>query len=767
MAWTPGTYPATMGSHGFTVDTSDRNDVVGFWHAVYQASEGYGSFKDFAAQWGGSYTAGSPFPNSEGVNPAGLVTHTERRVNYFRAMAGIPASVRLNTSSTVRIDVGDLYSPPGTTTKAAAVQRSAYMIIRTYGTNLALLGNPNAALSHNPVAGSCVAWTTAAWNSNFRGNLARGFYGPGAVDAYLLENVGGLSDWNSGVGHRRWVLNSGATNMATGDTPGSYNPTLGEVRPPTNTLYVVQKPDEQTAGLTPFVPWPSAGYFPAMFNTRFWSLSRAGANFSAATISMTTEDGVVVPVVKQAVVSGLGENTVVWEVPESARVQTVSADTRYHVTVSGMTGTGVPASYSYSVTLMDPNAVTSDQNLVGTASPPTTGVAKMLFSVPSKAEGFQVNAFQPVSTAWTEGGEDATQALVLDRRYSPASYDLRAAINSYGGTPTNFFRSGSKALRLTFPTGYDLLVNGPRDQIFELDRMIVPKVGGELSFYHRQALMTSLTRLRVETSADDGVTWTAAGSDVVGNIVLSPFSGNIDNAFLLKTVPLPVSSQPLRVRFRYFRSAFGGVYAIDQLDVPNPGFRSGIFIDDITTTNCDWLELRKTNELAVSATSMNFNSTTAGVALAGGQQWRLRMRAKLGNRWMPYGPVKSLSVVATPLTGFDSWLAYENPDLTGGFSGDHDGDGVKNGLEYAFGKDPRVADVVAGVLERDVVSKVLTLRLPLASAKAGVSYGVEWSENLESWSSVGTTVTFGGGQVIGKAPMGSGARYVRWKVTKL
>jgi hypothetical protein len=143
------------------------------------------------------------------------------------------------------------------------------------------------------------------------------------------------------------------------------------------------------------------------------------------------------------------------------------------------------------------------------------------------------------------------------------------------------------------------------------------------------------------------------------------------------------------------------------------------------------------------------------------------MRAKLGNRWMPYGPVKSLSVVATPLTGFDSWLAYENPDLTGGFSGDHDGDGVKNGLEYAFGKDPRVADVVAGVLERDVVSKVLTLRLPLASAKAGVSYGVEWSENLESWSSVGTTVTFGGGQVIGKAPMGSGARYVRWKVTKL
>jgi hypothetical protein len=74
-----------------------------------------------------------------------------------------------------------------------------------------------------PVAADCAAWTTAAWNANHSGNIGLGFYGPGAVDAYILENVVGLSDWNSAVGHRRWLLYPPATNFATGDTPGSYD----------------------------------------------------------------------------------------------------------------------------------------------------------------------------------------------------------------------------------------------------------------------------------------------------------------------------------------------------------------------------------------------------------------------------------------------------------------------------------------------------------------------------------------------------------------
>lgn len=766
-AWTPGTYPTPMHSRGFTVDTSDRNDVVAFWNAIYLPSEAYVTLNHFTTHWNGNYLAGSPFTNAEGVNPAELVTHTERRLNFFRAMAGVPASARLNTASTVRIDVADSHTPPVNTTKAAAAQRAAYMIVRTYGTNLAPVSNPNAALSHNPVAGSCVAWTAAAWNANYRGNLAQGFYGPGAVDSYVSENVGGISDWNDGVGHRRWVLNPGSTNFATGDTPGSYNPATAETRPPTNVLYVVQKPDEHTPGLTPFVPWPSAGFFPASLNSRYWSLSRAGANFSAATISMTSQGGLAVPVIKRPVISGFGDNTIVWEVPESVRATSVSADTRFQVTVSGITGTGVPASHSYSVTLINPKVLTSDQSLVGSATPPTTGAAKMLFNAPSNAEMAQVNAFEPVSTAWTEGGEDATSAWVIDRRHSPAGYALRATVNSFGGQPSLFYRTGTKALRLTFPTGYDLVMNGPRDQVFELDRMIIPKEGAQLRYYSRQALMTSLTHLRVETSADDGASWTALGSDVIGNIVINQqtgqlISGAIDNGFILRTVSIPATDQALRVRFRLFRSAFGIIYAMDQVN--DAVFPTGIFIDDITTTNCEWLNLRKSNEFSPLVKEMPFNSTTAGAALANGQQWRLRLRTKLGNQWMPYGPMKALTVTSVAKTGFDAWLEYENPDVTGGFTGDPDRDGVANGIEYAFGLDPRTPTPVADVPLVD--GNFLTLQRPLVAMKSGVTYGLEWSENLTSWNTNGTQVSHGGGILTGRVPLAQGTRFLRWKISK-
>jgi len=767
-AWTPGTYPTPMHSRGFTVNTSDRNDVVAFWNAVYLPSEAYVTLNHFANHWNGNYLAGSPFTNAEGVNPAELVTHTERRVNFFRAMAGVPASAQLNTVSTVRIDGTDLHTPPVNTTKAAAAQRAAYMIVRTFGTNLAPVSNPNAALSHNPVAGSCVAWTTAAWNANHRGNLAQGFYGPGAIDSYISENVIGTSDWNNGVGHRRHLLNPGSTNFATGDTPGSYTPATAEFRPPTNVLYVIQKPDELTPGLTPFVAWPSAGFFPAPLNSRFWSLSRANANFSAATVSMTTDGGLAIPVLKQPVVQGFGDNTIVWQIPESERVTSVSADTRFHVTVSGITGTGVPASYSYSVTLIEPKASTGDQALIGSAAPPTTGVAKMLFNSPSNADMVQVNSFQPVSTLWTEGGEDATSAWVLDRRHSPASYALRATVNSFGGQASLFYRTGTKALRLTFPTSFDIVKNGPRDQIFELDRMIVPKQGAQLRYYSRQALMTSLTNLRVETSADDGGSWSALGSDVIGNIVINPqtgqvTSGTIDSGFILRTVSIPATDQPLRVRFRLFRSAFGIVYAMDQVN--DAAFPTGVFIDDITTTNCDWLELKKSNDLPPTAKEIPFNATTAGVALANGQQWRLRLRAKLGNQWMPHGLVKSLTVTSTAKTGFDAWMEYENPDVTGGFTGDPDGDGVANGIEYAFGLDPRTPTPVADGPQVD--GNFITLQRPLAAMQPGVTYGLEWSDNLTSWSTNGAQVNHAGGILTGRVPLGQGARFLRWKISKI
>ena len=75
-AWTPGTYPA--GGSGFAVDTQVRNDVVSFWHGVYQASEGYWD----RHAWTGNYTAASPYDSGVGTTASVFVTDTERRINF-------------------------------------------------------------------------------------------------------------------------------------------------------------------------------------------------------------------------------------------------------------------------------------------------------------------------------------------------------------------------------------------------------------------------------------------------------------------------------------------------------------------------------------------------------------------------------------------------------------------------------------------------------------------------------------------------------------
>ncbi|RYD26017.1 MAG: hypothetical protein EOP87_23425, partial [Verrucomicrobiaceae bacterium] len=178
-------------TRGFEVDTSNRNSVVSFYQKVYRASEGY---RD-RMSWTGNYT--SLAAGAEGTTSAVFVGDVERRLNYFRALCGVPANVRVNSGSVVTILAADAWQPDPSTTKAAAAQRSALMIARTY---------PNTSgLNHNPPQTN-VGWTTAAWNANKNGNLSLGFFGPGAVDAYVKENVTGTSSWNVDVGHRRWLM---------------------------------------------------------------------------------------------------------------------------------------------------------------------------------------------------------------------------------------------------------------------------------------------------------------------------------------------------------------------------------------------------------------------------------------------------------------------------------------------------------------------------------------------------------------------------------
>ena len=659
-AWTPGSYPA--GSTNFTVNAAVRNDVVAFWHGVYQASEGYQD----RLGWTGTYDAPAPNCDGQGTTSAAFVTDVERRLNYFRAMCNVPATAKMNTGATVLIDATDptnLYHPASVpplaaaTTKSAAAQRAAYMIIRTYGYADATgvhppLGGGYAGLFHEPDAAKCVAWTTAVWNANHHGNLAMGFYGPGAINAYLAEDVSGTSRWNSDVGHRRMLIHPVSTDFATGDAPGSYDPATSATRPPTNVIYVAPKTSEIAAVAPRFVTYPPAGFFPAALNaTKYWSLSYPGAGFGTATVTMTTAGGAAMstPVVSWA--ATFGYPAIVWQVTgTAAATKAVTSDTTFNVTVAGISGVGVPASYSYSVTLINPNQITSDQVLFGATAPTTDTPTRYQFTPPPQAEAIQVNCFQPQSTAWSETADDSPEPQVIAN--TSGTYEFRSTANFPGYYPAYFAPINEpKSFRLTIPVRYDPRLDGPPEQSFELARDILPGDAARLDFNFRRGYMTAGTNLVIESSSDGGASWTQLGAAITGN-------GNADRDAgpLADARSLAVSASPIRIRFRFFVSPGQGFYA-DQADASYnwPTIPTGIFLDDIRTTNCQWLELKKTNDLAAAATSFEFNSATAGVELTHNLDLRLRLRTKLGNRWMPYGPMKSLTLKAaaqTPVPSF-------------------------------------------------------------------------------------------------------------------
>ncbi len=597
---------AAAPTRGFSVDTSDRNQVVSFYHAVYMASEGY---QDRVA-WTGGYN--STAAGAEGTVSAEFAGDVERRLNYFRAMGGLRADMRVNTGTTVRLATDDSFQPPAGTAKSAAAQRSALMIVRNYPSS--------AGLAHSP-AQSCTAWTAAAWNANRNSNLSLGYYGPGAIDAYVKEDVMGTSSWNLDAGHRRWLMFQGSTDFATGDTPGNFAPSTNTIRPPSNAFYVVPKNDElDYSDPNVFVTYPSKGFFPARLNTPYWSLSFPQADFSTATVSMTAGNGspVAVSVVSRRI--GYGDNSIIWQVPATAAVKSVNADTTWNITVSNIKGTNVPAQYSWSVTLMDPNRISQVPVVAGPATPLTSGASYTLTPV-TGADEMRVGFYLRKPGTWAETAEDGDATTRVTKRSVSDTYPFQA-------TNAGYVKSGAKAYRLTFPTRYDPFINGVPEQVFELGREILPGASGKLNFAYRRGLMTGSSKLAVETSTDSGFTWTAIGTPIAG------LGGAGDSAYQAASLSLP--SGPVRVRFRYYLAdAASAIYSHQDY----PSQPTGIFIDDIGTTDCTWLE--RTAQIAgAGLSSVNFNSTTAATALASGQEWWLRSRAVFGGRAFPWGPAK-------------------------------------------------------------------------------------------------------------------------------
>ena len=220
-----------------------------------------------------------------GSQSSGSRTYTLHALNYARSLAGL-----------------------------APVTFSSTLNARSQQT--ALIMSANRSLSHRPPS-SWRCWTSAGAANAGRANLALSY--PSITSAGLvrqyLEDAGSS---NRAAGHRRWLLNPFATQMGSGATSTA------------NAITVVG-PTSTSRPNPSLVAWPTAGWFPSTLEPAGrWSLSLGNRALSLrwATVRVW-RNGTLLRVVKNPVVDGYAQPTLVWQMPTNlARSGTFKVEVR-------------------------------------------------------------------------------------------------------------------------------------------------------------------------------------------------------------------------------------------------------------------------------------------------------------------------------------------------------------------------------------------------------------------------------------------------------
>lgn len=287
------------------VNPANRQEVVDFYRTNYLTAVG------IPIEWNGNTTN-----CVAGTNSTAFAEATVLRVNYFRAMAGLPGDVTLDENWNHKC-------------QEAALMMSA-----------------EGRLSHNP-GPNWACYSVDGAEAAGKSNLYHGRDGPGAIDGYM-------DDWGSinyYVGHRRWILYPPQKVMGTGSIP------LVGGRLGANVLWVIggfgTRPSQPA-----WVAWPPGGFVPYQVMPRVsrrWSFSLPGADFSGATVTMTAfSTNVPVTLEAQENNKGYADNTLVW-IPEGVPTGAPVQDLAYTVTLTNVVVSGLPQSYTYTVTLIDPD----------------------------------------------------------------------------------------------------------------------------------------------------------------------------------------------------------------------------------------------------------------------------------------------------------------------------------------------------------------------------------------------------------------------------
>ena len=465
-----------------SVNITNREEVRIFFNTVY------GSGENADLGWTGNQAT-----CAAGTTTADFQDKVAVRINYFRAMAGIPAGITLNSFW-------------GSQDQSAALMMSA-----------------NNSLNHFPPP-TWTCYSAAGANAASNSNLSIGNAGPDAITGYMEDH--GANNYL--VGHRRWLLYPQTQMMGTGDVSenGTFNSAnatwvfdghLGGTRPATR---------------QPFVSWPPPGYVPDPVVFARWSFAYPNANFTSTSVTMST-NGVAIPVTLETITTGYGENTLVWYPANLDPTQPYvwprpATDTVYAVTLQNVRLGGTPTNFSYTVTVFDPTVPGPDTVLpvISGPSQPAVGTpAGFSFVLVPAATGYQWRQGLRIGTPAMEGAENGLANVIA------------STSTGYNVIVTSPVFAGTHAFYLAMPD--------PADQILTLNRIFLPGNTGQLNFQSRLGWATTGQTALVEVSLDDGNSWDVVYSQAGMN---TSGEGNYNS----RSVSLAsFAGRSIAVRFRY------------------------------------------------------------------------------------------------------------------------------------------------------------------------------------------------------------------------
>ena len=553
---------------GYAIDTRSREGVRLLYKTIFTSSNGVNS------DWVGNVAACDAGATSTAYQAATL-----RRINWFRAMAGVPASITFDATYNQKAQ------------------------------QAALIMSANQQLSHTPPT----HWrchSAAGAEAAGKSNIGIGSAGPEAIAEGYLRDPGSN---NAAVGHRRWMLYPQTQVMGIGNVA----PAAG-TDPSTSAVWVQ---DGRFGSPRPpvrddFVAWPPQGFVP--YDTVYprWSFSYPNADFSGSTVSMTA-NGVAMATRREPVANGYGENTLVWlpgNAVDDMPWARPEADTVYAVTVNNVKLNGQPRSFSYTVTVMDPEVAGLDTPNLSPQGSTSLGAGQTgtyTFATEPGNATYQWRALTVASYPLADGAEAGSANFTAGTGTG----------NGYALVTADAAATGRQSFHLAHPQG--------TDQTLLLNAVLVPSATASLGFASRLGLSSPEQTALVEASSDEGQTWTVLFRQAGAQGGTTSSFG--EPGFSRKTVSLAAyANKTLRLRFRYaFQS--GSFY-------PQSTAGIGWYIDDIGLTGVDAV-VASNAPTALAGPPFSYTAAQSGSAL-------LQVRAGLYGHHAEWGAALRVNTVA-------------------------------------------------------------------------------------------------------------------------